>query len=129
VRTIRELWTLDELDRPYTVEREPPYPPVTMPAQFDAMTDERRRGWPNRVVAHWALGRSWLAVLPILIGPAAWWLTGSVPTGIGAAGLVLDIIGVWLLTEGLILSHPKPSNRLARLESPGVTPVHVRSVR
>ena len=42
--------------------------------------------------------------MPLLAGLTAWQVTGSVATGLGAAGLVLDIIGVWLLTEGLTLS-------------------------
>ena len=50
------------------------------------------------------LKRSPWLIAPLPVAGALWWWTGSLAVFVGSAGLVYDIVGVWLLAENLLLS-------------------------
>lgn len=93
---------LDELDKPYVVVRDDG-DTLMYAANFRAMSPERRKTWPDRTFQHWRRERLPLLVLPLILGALTGWLDQSWSVGIGAAGLILDILGAWMLSESILL--------------------------
>jgi len=100
--------TIDELDEPVLALGDGTRGEAVFrsraPAAFDRMTPEQREGWPRRAAVRWMRRRAWLVVMPIAVGVGLQLAGRPWPSAVAAAGLVLDIIGVWLLAEGLLLS-------------------------
>jgi hypothetical protein len=106
--------SLDELDQPrHWAEpdqrleeprkgQDPTFHPVA-PAWFAAMSWEQLADWPNRAAGRWMRSRSWWLLLPVLTGSIVWGAGGGA-AATGAAGLITAIIGLWLLSESLLLS-------------------------
>lgn len=97
---------LDELDRRYVIEGDPvrDVPRQVWPAHFEDMTPEELAGWPTRGTGRWARERlPWLLPAAAIAGGVGFW-TGSVPVATGVLGLMCDVLGVWMLTEGLLLT-------------------------
>jgi hypothetical protein len=99
------MFGLNDADKAKLVIREGERPPRQLiPADFDAIDPQRLPTWPQRVSRYWMLKRSPWLLLPLPIAAALWWWTGSLAVLVGSAGLVYDIIGVWLLAENLLLT-------------------------
>jgi hypothetical protein len=61
---------LDELDKPHRVTGEDGIT-VTAPADFESMTPEQRRGWPQRSYIPWRRYQVLLMLVPIGLGIVA----------------------------------------------------------
>src|SRR5688500_3527822 len=104
----RRALTLREMDAPKEAYGGPGTKESTLRARatahFEEMTDEQNAGWPGRSAVRWMFGRMPLLAVPVL-GLMVLKLAGLPwSVAVGGAGLFLDIVGVWLLAQGLLVS-------------------------
>lgn len=98
--------TLAELDRPYEDSAELAGAPVKklFPAQFGKMTHEEVMGWPERRFRIWLRPRLLILTGLALLTIGLLIYLGRMSITLSVVGLLLDIVGVYWLAEGLMLS-------------------------
>jgi hypothetical protein len=94
---------LDELDKPVELVREDDGVRLRYAAAFEKMTPMQRADWPNRSYRRWRRRRIPLLLIPIVVGVLVGLWDQSWSVGIGAVGLGLDILGAWMLSEGVLV--------------------------
>jgi hypothetical protein len=81
-----------------------------MPARFDEMTRVERWTWPDRIIRPWRRRRAQqVAAACCVVLALALVLDWPIGTSLGLLGLVLDVIGVYILAEGVIISDDDAS--------------------